>query len=183
MQCVMQLYHQRVHELPSEALLQREIMEKYSSCSTIIGVNLEAESSIAAPSERRGVLCCVFTGGQWTQTIHDGWMDREVPTPRQLFHQDSQLVIVPCALDINEHINSLMFSANCVLSFFPSVSLFVSWFSFFVFQSSFSVCFYQKTETPLIIVAVQGSKSVHSFDVFFSRGSIPYVLSSQKPCF
>lgn len=61
MQHVTQLYHYRIHnELPSEALLQRQIMEKYPSCPTIIGVNLEPVSSVAAPSPpvMRGEVCC-----------------------------------------------------------------------------------------------------------------------------
>ncbi|AWP08225.1 Hypothetical protein SMAX5B_009817 [Scophthalmus maximus] len=73
-QSVMQLSQQRTHaELPSEALLQRQIMEKSPSCPTIIEVNVEPVISAAAPSSpaMRAEVCRVVTDGHWTQTVCD----------------------------------------------------------------------------------------------------------------
>lgn len=77
MQFATQPYHYRMQALPSEA--QRGIGKRIPAVQPSLGL-------IWNPSERRAVLCfhrwAVDPDRPW-------WMDREVPTPGQLFHQDT----------------------------------------------------------------------------------------------
>lgn len=73
-------------------------MGKYPCCQTISEVNLEPVSSIAAappPVMKGEASLAVACFHRWAVDPECGWwMNMEVPTPRQLFDQDSELVMV-----------------------------------------------------------------------------------------